>query len=275
MKRFSIIIPTLQKENRILNKLISQLSEDDSVDEIILIDNSCKGYFFNSSKLRVIVPNKNLYVNPSWNLGIKEAKNEFFGILNDDLLLPKNLCSQVLEFLNNNNCGLIGLDNDTLIPTKSIQEFNDNPENMVISFKKMDEKFNSGYWGSIIFGSCKNYKSIPEELKIYCGDNFLYKSTRDKDNYKMCGIKIKHYGSLSSDLEIFNNIKKDDMQTYSKMDSEYKAFIKKIIISQNKKIKTLNPSFVEKIFSIKNEYQQNCKHKVVRFFCIKIKFRWR
>ena len=40
----SIIIPTMQKDLEVLNKLLLELDGDDSVGEILVIDNSCKGF---------------------------------------------------------------------------------------------------------------------------------------------------------------------------------------------------------------------------------------
>ena len=62
----SIVIPTLQKDTKILKMLLDELNQDQTVGEIILIDNSLQGFEYNSDKLRIIVPNENLFVNPSW-----------------------------------------------------------------------------------------------------------------------------------------------------------------------------------------------------------------
>ena len=96
---FSIVIPTLQKDTKILKMLLDELNQDQTVGEIILIDNSLQGFKYNSDKLRIIIPNENLFVNPSWNLGVEKAKFDYVGILNDDILLPKNLVSDVFSFI--------------------------------------------------------------------------------------------------------------------------------------------------------------------------------
>ena len=69
---FSIVIPTLQKDTMILKMLLDELNQDQTVGEIILIDNSLQGFEYNSDKLRIIIPNENLFVNPSWNLGVEK-----------------------------------------------------------------------------------------------------------------------------------------------------------------------------------------------------------
>ncbi len=111
---FSIVIPTLQKDTKILKMLLDELSQDQTVGEIILIDNSLQGFEYNSDKLRIIIPNENLFVNPSWNLGVEKAKFDYVGILNDDILLPKNLVSDVYSFLQGENIGLVGIDKKSI-----------------------------------------------------------------------------------------------------------------------------------------------------------------
>ena len=59
------VIPTLQKNKEILTKLIEALERDTAVTEILLIDNSLIGFKHSSSKLTVITPEENLFVNPS------------------------------------------------------------------------------------------------------------------------------------------------------------------------------------------------------------------
>ena len=89
-RKVTVVIPTLQKNTIILNKLISTLEQDNAVDEILLIDNSCQGFLNTSKKLEVVKPECNLYVNPSWNLGVERAKNEIVALLNDDIIIPDN-----------------------------------------------------------------------------------------------------------------------------------------------------------------------------------------
>ena len=54
------------------------MCKDCDVDEIIVIDNSLQGIELDSKKLRVIIPNENIFVNPSWNLGVKEADKQTY-----------------------------------------------------------------------------------------------------------------------------------------------------------------------------------------------------
>ena len=92
MKKISVVIPTLERDVETLNNLVSTLVNDAMVDEILIIDNSLQNYSFNNEKVRVIVPQENLFVNPSWNLGVREARNEYVCLANDDIRIPNNFC---------------------------------------------------------------------------------------------------------------------------------------------------------------------------------------
>ena len=113
MKPLSVIIPTLQFKNKILNKLLDILEKDSVVDEILLINNAPKKFTTRKklTKLKIYNQSKNLFVNQSWNFGIKHMKNDYFLIINDDVLCPYNFCSTIMssDIFDKENTGLVGL----------------------------------------------------------------------------------------------------------------------------------------------------------------------
>ena len=76
--------------------------------EIILIDNSLQGFEYNSDKLRIIIPNENLFVNPSWNLGVEKAKFDYVGILNDDIFQFGQLCIYLIVMTRKDSYIILG-----------------------------------------------------------------------------------------------------------------------------------------------------------------------
>lgn len=80
------------------------------------------------------------FVNPAWNLGIKLSSKEipFFGILNDDIIFPKNLFIAVDKFLSTSDetVGFAGIDCATNTPKS---EFDSYPEDTDIKFEKSDK----------------------------------------------------------------------------------------------------------------------------------------
>lgn len=252
---FSIVIPTLLKDKEVLDKLLFQLNEDSSVGEIIIIDNSCSYFKTGYSKVKVHVPKENLFVNPAWNLGIKLSSPEYkyFGILNDDIIFQKNLFEQVHVFLENANdaVGLLGID---CIANTPKTQFDSYPENTIV--KIIETPKLEGFFGSAFFGDKKNYFEIPDEIKVFYGDHFLF--TRNiqagHKNYKISNIGVKHLESLSSHSSPFiaKMFKKD----------------RKICIKYNG-VEHQHLSLLQRIFSITTYHN----HYVFCLLGLKMKFK--
>lgn len=225
--KFSVIIPTLQRGNhKILNHLLDVLNSDSSVGEVILIDNSLKGYDSDKfPKVRVILPEKNLYVNSSWNLGIMSAKYDYFAILNDDLIIPNNLCQKIMEKFKKECLGLVGLSN--AINNLNLLPPNLELENLAIEtlrFEILQKRQDVTYWGSAIFGRKQDYYKIPDNIKIWCGDDYLFfvNKKNGKNCYQLITDRIYHIHSSTSRSNNWKKIKKEDMYNYKKIDKDFK-----------------------------------------------------
>lgn len=149
---FSIIIPTLLKDTEVLNKLLSQLNDDNTVGEIIIIDNSSSSFKTEYSKVKVHVPKENLFVKPAWNLGIKLSSPEYkyFGILNDDIIFQKNLFEQVHAFLESASDDVVLLGIDCIANTPKAQ-CDSYPENTTVNMVETPKL--EGFFGSAFFGN--------------------------------------------------------------------------------------------------------------------------
>lgn len=204
MKNFTAVIPTLLKNRDILIKLIESLLNDSALSEIIVINNSEEYFEYIHEKVRVIANGKNLFVNPSWNLGVKEAKTDYVALINDDIKIPTNLCSKILDKMNNKH-GIVG------ISKKYVVETRDEDNNTIINIDEIvlnDSKdvelqpisYRTPNFGVLMIFNKKDYVQIPEELKIYYGDDWLvYQATKNKKlNMVAEGQEIYHLGSLSS-----------------------------------------------------------------------------
>ena len=94
----SVIIPTIQKKPMVLEKLVGLLDKDESVTEILIINNRAESPLeFESGKVKIYSPLVNLYVNRSWNLGISMIRNKNFLLLNDDMLPCYDFCSLIVN----------------------------------------------------------------------------------------------------------------------------------------------------------------------------------
>ena len=257
---FSIIIPTMQKDVEILNKLIFELDNSNLVDEILIIDNSTKGFLSNSKKVRVIVPKKNLFVNPAWNLGVREAKNEIVGIFNDDILLPLNFIEEVNNFIQKTpDFGIIGLDSNYMRNYEK-KDFETYPNNSKLTFRPFKKTIYTEYFSSAVFIKKENYYEIPKNIKVWCGDNYLLKKNLDnnKTNYEIIGAEIKHLKSMTVGNKKFEKICEKDVYNYAKINPEFK---------KHSHYKGKRKTFLKTLFSLRNEN----KHKVLTITGIKIK----
>ena len=114
MSKVSAIIPTLWRAKEFTDHLVNVLVEDESVGEIIIIDNAPADFFYDNEKVVMLRQEENIYVNPSWNLGVEESDYDKFIILNDDIIIPYNFVSQLEKWLTEDR-GIIGIDKPSVI----------------------------------------------------------------------------------------------------------------------------------------------------------------
>ena len=199
--KMTVIIPTIQRTGVILQNLLKVLSDDKAVEEIMVIDNTLSGYECNLPKVNVVIPEENLYVNLAWNYGVNNMNTSFFGLINDDVLVPNNFCSDALEFLlKNKNAGVLGYDTEDIYLYRNPELFNSPPANTKMKPTTLLKTLELQFWGATIFGHKSNYYQIPESMKIYCGDNYLLLKNKQnkKINYQIKNQRIMHYGSMSA-----------------------------------------------------------------------------
>ena len=131
-------------------------------------------------------------MNESWNRGMKIAGEDLICICNDDILIDKLLISLVSEFesLNQDKIDLIGISNDISTKCFGICPF------------KMDFTKNIGLQAGGIFGIAmfirkKKYKQIPNDFKVWYGDDYLARNC--KNVFTISPIKIT--GAMSSTIK--------------------------------------------------------------------------
>jgi len=209
---FTCIIPTLWKSRRIV-QLVKDLCACDSVGEVIIIDNAPdigtfttdaahKSLVEDHPKLKIMKMEKNIYVNPAWNMGVKEAKYDDIALVNDDI----NFNAEVFKVFDDGslvNNGVVGMARENYILQ---QDKNFQVQETLIS--------NLWGWGCMIFVNKKNYIPIPDDLLIWCGDNWLL--TRNGTINTMNGLKVQTELSTTSRLHIFSDIKKQDQINFKK-----------------------------------------------------------
>ena len=215
MSKVSAIIPTLWKAKEFTDHLVDVLIEDESVGEILIIDNAPADFFYDNEKVVILRQEENIYVNPSWNLGIEESDYDKFIILNDDIIIPYNFVSQ-LEGMLTPDKGIIGIDERGVIRTPRFDS-----KNITFLDRKIDLKpVKKRGWGFGITLAAhrKSYYKIPENIRIWYGDDYLVQmnSKHFKTNYIVDDLPIFTMMSATSDLEEFEDIKNIDHLMYDR-----------------------------------------------------------
>jgi len=155
MTKYSIVIPTMWKpDNFKLN--LQKLYNLDFVDEILIISNDAPAFTDFGSKVRVLQQESNIGVNPAWNLGLSESRNEDVVLLNDDFDFDRQKFFKGVEKYKD-DYAIIGIFHHKEL----IQE-------EILSLAGRTHAY-----GCCMYINKANYISIPEQLKVYFGDDWL------------------------------------------------------------------------------------------------------
>lgn len=173
----SVIIPTMLTDGiqEQLSYTLNQMQNTDVVDEILIINNNPNLDFFDfldieRDKIKIIYHGENLFVNPSWNLGISEAKNEVYCILNDDVISHSANFVKCYYKVLEPNIGLITTGTALHHPLDAYVKSHLHEENK----GEFTEDIPNGRQGWFFFGKKENWIDIPSELKIFYGDDYLF-----------------------------------------------------------------------------------------------------
>lgn len=203
MNKYSVVIPTLWKSNR-TKRLISDLQECEYVDEIIVIDNSYDGYQDTKvDKIRFVSFGGNIYVNPAWNWGIHNAKNASVALINDDI----NFNPNIFEVINNDilhQFGIIGMGEG------NYKSLNIDGDPILEVWKP---GVNDWGWGCFIMLNRKYWIDIPENIKIWYGDNII-KDVNPSPKAILRNFRVDTEMSTTSDETQWDEIKKQDYENF-------------------------------------------------------------
>lgn len=166
--KYSIIIPTMWFHIAQLYEMLPVYASINSVGEILLIDNNgVKRPELNFDKVRIIGNGKNIYVNPSWKLGVQESKFDNIVLVNDDITVQGDIYElfRLISFL---------LSKDTVIGVDEKCFTNIETE---IGFKKITVKNKISYgFGVFMFMQKSTFLNtlIPNDILVWYGDSILY-----------------------------------------------------------------------------------------------------
>jgi GT2 family glycosyltransferase len=191
----SVVIPVLDNHSYTRDLLTDISMNVVKPDEIIIIDNGSKDSYedmiriLRNPSINYTRFNENRGVNTAWNLGIMLAKNPLITILNNDVLLNNYFFKKVLQTMQDPFIGIC-------VPNNlKHAKFYDVDEDVRI--KDLEKR--EGWAFTIRKEIVTKCGYIPDKLKIFCGDDFLFDSSKRIGfrNVKMINNYIFHYGSVT------------------------------------------------------------------------------
>ena len=200
MEKFSIIIPTIWKSEYTM-ELLERYSKSDYVGEIILIDNAPTKDIV-MEKLIHIKEDTNTYVNPAWNKGVKLSNYDNITISNDDIIFNIdeyfNYITKLNPFV---DYGYIGSHSENYELTETTN----------VRIEPCTDESELG-WGCLFSFHKSKWIDIPNELKIWYGDNLIH--IWHKPTLRLRGFKIKTKMSTSSDDISVRDVRDRDRQVW-------------------------------------------------------------
>jgi hypothetical protein len=189
---YSVIIPTLWKSNVILDNVL-HLSKSSFVKEIIIISNTKERKKLQKkvgkiAKINIKHNGRNNFVNKSWNMGYEISSSENLCFCNDDVKFDVNRTFNFLSSITLSNRGIIG--------SPPVGSSVSGPVHLA-GCKNMPIDY-----GCLFFINKSNYTFIPEKIKIWFGDVWLFENCSKRyiiKNINVSGEKSATSNSFRSD----------------------------------------------------------------------------
>lgn len=218
----TVVVPVLN-QIQITNQFLGYIEENVILpEEIILIDNGSTEKvgklvkkYSKQGKLRVrfIRHKRNTGVNAAWNEGIKLAKTPLISILNNDIILNKYFFKKIIEASQvNEKYGIFCVTN-----AKGIKRVGESKD-VKVKIANMGKR--EGWAFTIRKEITDRLPPIPPDLRIYCGDDFLYYGARTVLGYQAVRITnnyIFHLGGRTvGSSKQFRGVRKREKVIWNK-----------------------------------------------------------
>jgi hypothetical protein len=196
----SVIIPTMWKGKELM-KMIKLYQSNDLISEVIIIDNApCEIDLTSYSKVRQVTKGENIYVNPAWNWGARLSKSDIILIANDDIYVKE--FDKLLNFV------ITNLQEGMIIGASESCYRDDSREIGMFKIKGRNWGF-----GTMMFMKRKDYTIIPDDLKIWCGDDVLIGTNQA---FSFFGIRIET--KMNTTVNTFRKEAEKDIDKLKKYD---------------------------------------------------------
>ena len=168
----SVIVPTMWKANKFFFTMLPHVLDSEFVGEVIIIDNNSKERpdheILKHEKVIFSDPGRNLFFNPSLNLGVQIAENDLLCFMNDDIVFEARVFQFICENYNKELMGMI-------YPHPRFFNRIDDPSKRPTQFELVESIKTMDGFGCCMFIHKDNYYEIPSELIHHFGDQFLHK----------------------------------------------------------------------------------------------------
>lgn len=198
---FSIIVPTMWRSGKLLD-MFPVYERSKHVHEIIIIDNDTAqtptnlGSF---SKIKHVPQQQNIFVNPAWNLGAAMAARPII-LANDDIIIHE--LDPLLQTIADSDFDIIGLDSRHQGTTPAIEKIKEWPGNN---------------YGCFMY--IRNYRYIPENLRIWYGDYIQFIYSNKKGIIRRASVEADKSTTLDSDRKYFRDtIGRADVEEWNKIE---------------------------------------------------------
>lgn len=192
----SIVIPTMWRYEPFVD-FLENIVKVEAVDEVVIINNDISRTPANPvlahPKVTLISCDRNIFVNPAWNLGVKISRNEKICIINDDVVVDLKLFYKLDQFISE-DIGTVGVvSGDVNLGQPPLVDG-------TIEFVPWTGQLMYGF-GNLFCVHKNNWVDIPEDLKIYYGDNWVFDTQlfyRQKTNYMIANLFFHHAASTTT-----------------------------------------------------------------------------
>ena len=195
----SVIIPTMFIPVGVTER-IKEIANHHLVSEVILIDNTPSFNNLEGEDIPNLVHIKegcNTFVNPAWNKGVQLSKEDKLLIINDDVITDFGIIDFMHDLITEDK-GMIGAGESCWNPLNGDEQ---------VGIREINHR--KPRYGSLFFIHKNSYRPIPEEMKVWYGDDWLfYKS--GKPRYEIMNWPMGGGGSQTVDLPQFHTLKIND-----------------------------------------------------------------
>ena len=203
--QFSVVIPTLQRSDD-LHALVELCAAHPLVAEVLVINNAPALLEYGFSKVRVLDQGENIFVNPAWNLGAREARGEYLAIINDDMRFDPELIDHAAAALAKPFVGIVGIDGAHMNRSRA-----EKIRTRVATYEHVTLGF-----GMIMFLRADDYVPIPDQVKIWGGDDWLFMQQKHP-NRVLVGARVETDLSVTSSSPEFQALRKQEWDATNQM----------------------------------------------------------